>query len=92
MPVVSQRGLLNDYPPSNGTKYRLESLEHRARRVEEKLDNLILVLGKQEVLAQRIQNMEDRHNFLVKLLGGVFGMLVIICITIILVTGGIQTG
>lgn len=83
---------MNDYPPSNGTKYRLEALERRAHRAEEKLDNLIVVLGRQEVLYERMKNMEDRFDFLIKLLGGVFAMLIFLCVTIILVTGGVQTG
>jgi hypothetical protein len=76
-----------DLPPNNGTRFRIESLERRMARTEEKLDAV-----KTDVLAERLKNLEERLDFLIKLLGGIFVSLVILIVTIALATGGVSGG
>jgi hypothetical protein len=56
-------------------------------RTEEKLDAV-----KTDVLAERLKNLEERLDFLIKLLGGIFVSLVILIVTIALATGGVSGG
>jgi hypothetical protein len=56
-------------------------------RTEEKLDSV-----KTDVLAERMKNLEERLDFLIKLLGSIFISLVVLIVTIALATGGIAGG